>query len=138
MTQEELDLIEETEAEAEVLSEAEADDEDLFQTPTKANGKKMNPSEYFYEAYKDSFAALVAVPSVACCRERNEYIPYEYTDKSVRHRRNISELEDCLRREATPLAIYCIKNKIDKNILATCAGGNLYDYYMMRKSFGQR
>lgn len=116
---------------------SEDNSEQLFNTPTGSNGKKMNPSEYFYETYGESFAKLVATPMVACCRERDEYIPYDYTNKSIRFRRNIPELEDCLRNEATSLAIYCIKNKIDKNILATCSGGNLYDYYMMRKSFGQ-
>ena len=103
-----------------------------------SDDKKMNDSEEFYTKYYDEFMELIKVPVVAMCKNNSFMIPYEYSDRSVRYKRDEEELDKLLAKELSGITMYCFKKNMDKNLLLSVAGGNLWDYYCMKKSFGGR
>lgn len=107
------------------------------ESDNKASNKKLNKPKYFYDNYHNEFEALIEVPLIAVSRDRYEIIPYEYSDKAIRFRRNVDELDEVLLKKSSKLVLYCLENEIEKDLLITVAGGNLYNYNSMKKSFGR-
>lgn len=99
--------------------------------------KKYNPSKDFKDNYADEFEGLLKVPMVALSSKNKELVPYEYSDKLLRYRRIDKEIDDYLSHNALSLTKYCVVNKIEKFLLGMVTGGNLYDYYKMKHSFGK-
>lgn len=104
---------------------------------TKSEQQEYNPVEDFYNRYEKDFKELLGVPLLAMCKENHELIPYEYSSRQIRYRRQEDEVNECLANRARSLAIYCVRNKINKSFLTLIAGGNLYSYDQMKKSYGQ-
>jgi hypothetical protein len=92
----------------------------------------------FYENHKQDFLAILDIPLIAVCKENHELVPYEYSDRQFRYRRQEEEVDRCLSEEAPGLAVYCVRFKIPKQLLQTIAGGNLYSYDRMKKSYANR
>lgn len=103
----------------------------------KSDTEVFNPAKHFYDNYKDDFLEILKVPLVAMCKESNTMIPYEYSDRQLRYRRLEEEVDQSLVKDGPKrLIIYCLNNKIDKFKLLSIAGGNLWLYDNMKKSFG--
>lgn len=99
--------------------------------------QESNPVVDFYEKYNEDFKELLGVPLLAMCKENHELVPYEYSSRQIRYRRRDQEVNECLATKARALAIYCVRNKINKSFLTLISGGNLYSYDQMKKSYGQ-
>lgn len=98
--------------------------------------KVDNPAKNFCDNYKDDFMSILHVPLVAMCKESNEIIPYEYSDRLLRYRRIEEELDEALMKGGPKrIILYCLKNKISKDHLMNIAGGNLWSYDNMKKNF---
>lgn len=103
-----------------------------------AKHKIINESVYFKENYKDDFLKLLKIPTVALCRSNGALLPYEYTDNCIRYRRDEKEVDKRLAKDLSRLTIYTFKRGMNKDLLLTIVGGNLWDYYCMKKMFGGR
>ena len=99
---------------------------------------RPSESELFYNTYKEEFKKLIMVPAVAMSKHNNELIPYEFTNRSIKFRRDEVELDKLLAKDLSSITMYCFEKNMDKSLLTSVAGGNLWDYYCMKKSFGGR
>ena len=98
--------------------------------------KGVNKSEEFCKLCGSEFEELISIPMIALCKHNHELIPYEYSNRILRFKRNDDDIDEFLRNRAKRLVMYCLKNKISKDLLKTVAGGNLYDYFQMKNSYG--
>lgn len=99
------------------------------------NSSKFNPAKEFNDKYSEDVQHLLHVPLVAKCKENNELVPYEYSKHTLKYRRNEDEVNSVLSRKAHKLAIYCLKNKINKNNILNFKGGNLWAHDNNIKSY---
>lgn len=101
--------------------------------------KKKNVSneliQDFHRDYSDQFLELIMIPMIAFCRVRYETVPYEFCDRAIRFRRNENDVNRALSTNLRRLALYCFRKRIDKSLLMTVAGGNLYGYYLYKLQF---
>ncbi len=100
--------------------------------------KKPNDSEEFLINYGKEFRQLIRVPAIAMCKHNNGLVPYEYANRTIRYKRDEEELDKLLATDLSRLTMYCFEKNIGKELLLSVAGGNLWDYYCMKKSFGGR
>lgn len=104
--------------------------------PTNTGAINNNESEEFYNNYKDEFMTLIKFPVIGMCKHNNIMVPYELVPRVIRFRRDEEELNKLLSSDLSSLTMYCFKHDMDKSLLMLVAGGNLWDYYQMKKSFG--
>lgn len=117
------------------MTEEELDNKRQEDNDNNPNNELKN----FQDNYGKEFLTLISIPLVSVCKAHDFMVPYEYSDRVIRHRRSMEEINNAISDDGIfPLIVYCFNRRIDKKILTNIVAGNLYGYYSMKQNYGNR